>query len=230
MPRPHFLILDEPTNHLDVETIEALGIALNSYKVTRRCCCPHPHSPEKRLFFLYSLSMHSRGFHAHWFWRQNFKFMKHIGEHGTKTANNRSVNTYWYLLETIIGLKNVYGNFFRNHAGCSWPYFYCEMNMSPICVTSVLSLQGGVVMVTHDERLVRSVCKEVWMCSNGSVIRQDGGFDQYRKLLEDQLRDLWRNPLDYYCTIIICYHNVVHLIIYAGCSDWKNATNKTWLF
>ena len=35
--RPHFLILDEPTNHLDVETIEALGIALNSYKVT--CCC-----------------------------------------------------------------------------------------------------------------------------------------------------------------------------------------------
>jgi len=81
MIRPHFLILDEPTNHLDVETIEALGIALNSYK-------------------------------------------------------------------------------------------------------------GGVVMVTHDERLVRSVCKEVWMCSNGSVIRQDGGFDQYRKLLEDQLRDL----------------------------------------
>lgn len=81
MIRPHFLILDEPTNHLDVETIEALGKALNDYK-------------------------------------------------------------------------------------------------------------GGVVMVTHDERLVRSVCKEVWLCSNGSVTRQDGGFEQYRKLLEDQLRDL----------------------------------------
>lgn len=81
MTRPHFLILDEPTNHLDVETIEALGKALNDYK-------------------------------------------------------------------------------------------------------------GGVVMVTHDERLVRSVCKEVWLCSNGSVTRQDGGFEQYRKLLEDQLRDL----------------------------------------
>ena len=30
---PNFLILDEPTNHLDVETVEALGVALNNYKV-----------------------------------------------------------------------------------------------------------------------------------------------------------------------------------------------------
>ena len=58
--------------------------------------------------------------------------------------------------------------------------------VSPLFVV----LQGGVIMVTHDERLVRSVCKEVWMCSNGLVIRQDGGFDQYRKLLEDQIREL----------------------------------------
>ena len=31
---PNFLILDEPTNHLDVETVEALGVALNNYKVS----------------------------------------------------------------------------------------------------------------------------------------------------------------------------------------------------
>ena len=30
---PNFLILDEPTNHLDVETVEALGRALNTFKV-----------------------------------------------------------------------------------------------------------------------------------------------------------------------------------------------------
>ncbi|XP_054720068.1 ATP-binding cassette sub-family F member 3-like [Uloborus diversus] len=31
MLHPHFLILDEPTNHLDVETVEALGIALQHF-------------------------------------------------------------------------------------------------------------------------------------------------------------------------------------------------------
>ena len=30
---PNFFILDEPTNHLDMETIEALGKALETFKV-----------------------------------------------------------------------------------------------------------------------------------------------------------------------------------------------------
>ncbi|KJH39919.1 hypothetical protein DICVIV_14177, partial [Dictyocaulus viviparus] len=31
MLKPNYLILDEPTNHLDVETVAALGMALNSF-------------------------------------------------------------------------------------------------------------------------------------------------------------------------------------------------------
>ena len=31
--RPNYLILDEPTNHLDVETVEAMGKALDNIKV-----------------------------------------------------------------------------------------------------------------------------------------------------------------------------------------------------
>jgi len=33
---PHLLLLDEPTNHLDIETIEALGKAIQKYTVSLR--------------------------------------------------------------------------------------------------------------------------------------------------------------------------------------------------
>lgn len=34
MGNPNFLVLDEPTNHLDIESIEALGKAINKYNVS----------------------------------------------------------------------------------------------------------------------------------------------------------------------------------------------------
>ncbi|XP_048836251.1 ATP-binding cassette sub-family F member 3 isoform X1 [Brienomyrus brachyistius] len=79
MPSPNFYILDEPTNHLDMETIEALGKALNKFK-------------------------------------------------------------------------------------------------------------GGVILVSHDERLIRMVCKELWVCEGGTVRRMEGGFDEYRDILQEQFR------------------------------------------
>ncbi|XP_006869856.1 PREDICTED: ATP-binding cassette sub-family F member 3 isoform X2 [Chrysochloris asiatica] len=79
MPCPNFYILDEPTNHLDMETIEALGCALNNFR-------------------------------------------------------------------------------------------------------------GGVILVSHDERFIRLVCQELWVCEGGGVTRVDGGFDQYRALLQEQFR------------------------------------------
>uniref|UniRef100_A0A8C2I211 ATP-binding cassette, sub-family F (GCN20), member 3 n=1 Tax=Cyprinus carpio TaxID=7962 RepID=A0A8C2I211_CYPCA len=79
MPCPNFYILDEPTNHLDMETIEALGKALNKFR-------------------------------------------------------------------------------------------------------------GGVVLVSHDERLIRMVCKELWVCEAGRVHRVEGGFDEYKDILQEQFR------------------------------------------
>ncbi|KAG8239361.1 hypothetical protein J437_LFUL019112 [Ladona fulva] len=78
MGNPNFLILDEPTNHLDIETIEALGKAINKYT-------------------------------------------------------------------------------------------------------------GGVILVSHDERLIRMVCKELWVCGGGMVGSIDGGFDEYRQIVEKEL-------------------------------------------
>jgi len=79
LQRPNFLVLDEPGNHLDVETVEALGSALNEFK-------------------------------------------------------------------------------------------------------------GGVLLVSHDERLVELVCKELWLVKNRKVGRLEGGLAEYRALVAKELQ------------------------------------------
>ncbi|XP_063233025.1 ATP-binding cassette sub-family F member 3 [Bacillus rossius redtenbacheri] len=46
---------------------------------------------------------------------------------------------------------------------------------------------GGVILVSHDERLIRMVCKELWVCGGGSVRSVEGGFDEYRRIVEREL-------------------------------------------
>ncbi|XP_067010007.1 ATP-binding cassette sub-family F member 3 [Anabrus simplex] len=48
---------------------------------------------------------------------------------------------------------------------------------------------GGVILVSHDERLIRMVCKELWVCGGGSVRSIEGGFDEYRRIVEKELSD-----------------------------------------
>ncbi|KAK0414550.1 hypothetical protein QR680_011489 [Steinernema hermaphroditum] len=78
MLQPNYLIMDEPTNHLDVETVDALGHALNKFK-------------------------------------------------------------------------------------------------------------GGVVLVSHDERLISLVCKELWVVKDRTVTILEGGLEEYKKHVYRQL-------------------------------------------
>uniref|UniRef100_A0A0N4ZF79 ABC transporter domain-containing protein n=1 Tax=Parastrongyloides trichosuri TaxID=131310 RepID=A0A0N4ZF79_PARTI len=78
LEKPNYLILDEPTNHLDVETVDALGIALQQFK-------------------------------------------------------------------------------------------------------------GGVVLVSHDERLIELVCKELWVVKDKRIFTLEGGLEEYKKHVYKQL-------------------------------------------
>lgn len=45
---------------------------------------------------------------------------------------------------------------------------------------------GGIVLISHDERLISLVCDEVWIVHNGSVKKYESDFDSYKaKVLRD---------------------------------------------
>ena len=45
------------------------------------------------------------------------------------------------------------------------------------------------MLVSHDERLIRMICKEMWVCVNQNIVVLEGGMDAYKKLVEAELAD-----------------------------------------
>lgn len=43
---------------------------------------------------------------------------------------------------------------------------------------------GGILVISHDEHLIKTVCDEIWVCAGGEINKFDGTFDDYKKSLE----------------------------------------------
>jgi ATP-binding cassette subfamily F protein 1 len=57
---------------------------------------------------------------------------------------------------------------------------------------ALIKWQGGVIFITHDQRLVSSVGKELWVVKGDTrVVRYDGTFDDYKQELIDEMPDEW---------------------------------------
>lgn len=47
--------------------------------------------------------------------------------------------------------------------------------------------KGGVVLVSHDERLIELVCKELWVVKDKTITNLEGGLEEYKKHVYRQL-------------------------------------------
>lgn len=45
------------------------------------------------------------------------------------------------------------------------------------------AFKGGVVVVSHDQFFISKVCKELWTIRNQSIMRFNGEFVEYKKLV-----------------------------------------------
>uniref|UniRef100_A0AC34F422 ABC transporter domain-containing protein n=1 Tax=Panagrolaimus sp. ES5 TaxID=591445 RepID=A0AC34F422_9BILA len=59
---------------------------------------------------------------------------------------------------------------------------------------AIESFTGGVLMVTHDERLIRKTNCQLWVVEDKKVFEIEGDFDDYRKEILDKLGETLANP------------------------------------
>jgi len=57
---------------------------------------------------------------------------------------------------------------------------------------ALLKWKGGVIFITHDQRLVSRVGKELWICKGDTqVIRYEGEFEDYKQEIINEMPDEW---------------------------------------
>lgn len=55
---------------------------------------------------------------------------------------------------------------------------------------ALIKFQGAVVLVSHDEQFIKSVCKELWFVEDGRVTCLKEGFDEYVALVKEALEKM----------------------------------------
>jgi len=70
-----------------------------------------------------------------------------------------------------------------------------DMESIEALIDAIVEFGGGVVLVTHDERLIRETNCQLWVVENQNICEIDGDFDDYRKELLDSLgEEIHTNP------------------------------------
>ena len=70
------------------------------------------------------------------------------------------------------------------------PTNHLDMETIDALSISINKYKGGVILVSHDERLIGQVCKEMWLCRDKQVKSIEGGLTVYKKLLKEEFERL----------------------------------------
>jgi len=61
------------------------------------------------------------------------------------------------------------------------PTNHLDLETTEALIKALESYGGGVIVVSHDQHFISSVCKELWIVGNGRMSRFDGTFEEYKK-------------------------------------------------
>lgn len=57
---------------------------------------------------------------------------------------------------------------------------------------AINDFEGGMILVSHDFRLINQVAKEIWICEKGKVIKWKGSILEYKEHLKKEIAQFER--------------------------------------
>ena len=63
------------------------------------------------------------------------------------------------------------------------PTNHLDIETIDALIDALKGFKGGVVVVSHDQHFVNSICSELWVVQDASVVKFQGTIGQYKKLI-----------------------------------------------
>jgi ATP-binding cassette subfamily F protein 1 len=73
-------------------------------------------------------------------------------------------------------------------------FFSLDIESIDALAEAINDYKGGVIIVSHDERLIRETACALYVIEDQTINEVDGDFDDYRKEVLDQLGEIINNP------------------------------------
>lgn len=68
------------------------------------------------------------------------------------------------------------------------PTNHLDIEALDALIDAINRWNGGVIVVSHDERFINSCLKEMWVCDSGTVYKFQGNVSEYKKVIVDSNR------------------------------------------
>ena len=69
------------------------------------------------------------------------------------------------------------------------PTNHLDMESIDSLAKAINKFTGGVVLVSHDMRLISQVAQEIWMCDNKTIMRYQGEISDFKMQIQQQLEN-----------------------------------------
>lgn len=67
------------------------------------------------------------------------------------------------------------------------PTNHLDMETIDALADAIKEFEGGMILVSHDFRLINQVAKEIWICEKGTVTKWKGDIIAYKEHLKRQI-------------------------------------------
>lgn len=68
------------------------------------------------------------------------------------------------------------------------PTNHLDMQCIEALIEALKKFEGGVLVISHDQHFITSVCNEIWYIHDKKVERFSGEFNDYKKKVIDEIK------------------------------------------